>query len=1039
MKKKLFAVVIGLLLLFSTLLAVAGSFDDEEGIVFENELNDLADSAWPSFGRDERNTGRSPYDTSDISGMQKWRFSTGWIVRSSPVIAEDGTIYIGSRSNRLYAVNPDGTEKWNFTTGGNIDSTPAIGSDGTVYIGSHDSVFYAINPDGTEKWNFSTGGFIDGPAAIGSDGTVYFGSNDNNLYALDPNGNEIWNFTTGGNVRSSPAIAADGTLYFGSADGNLYALSPAGVELWNFTAGNTVRTPAIGDDGTIYVGSIDNRLYAINPDGSESWNFTTGNDVYSSPAIGSDGTIYVGSVNNRVYAVNPDGSEKWNFTTGGAVRSSPAISNDDIIYIGSNDNSLYAINSDGSERWSFSTGFNVYPSPAIGSDGTIYVSTLGSVALGGYLYAIGNMPFFDVNITAYDDEVYIGEEVTLEYTVTNTGVLGDTQDIIFRVAGEPVDVDPDITLNPGEVHTGQFTWTPEQAGNFRLRVDSDDTNQGVWVTVNPNPAFFQVTITSYQDNLILGDSMTLGYNIKNTGDESDTQNIFFYANGNLVDLELDETLDGQEEFNGTFSWTPVITGTFILEVNSDDDSDSVTVTVTDDAVDTYTLTVNIEGEGSVNQSPDQASYVDGTTVTLTAVPEDGWEFVEWTGDATGTDLETTVVMDDDKTVTATFVEEPPVTYTLTVSVIGDGSVTRDPLGDEFEEGTTVTLTAVPTAGWEFVGWSGDADGTALETTVLMDDDKTVTATFQTEDEVYELVIDSTDGGSVTTPGEGSFDRIEGTEVNLVAVADDHHEFVEWTGDVGTIDDTSSAETTITMNGDYSITAVFEPIEYELTVSSGSGGSVVTPGEGIFSYEYGEVVDLVAEADEDYEFVEWTGDIDTLADPASPTTNITIHGDYSITAVFETDLQEYTLTIEVQGQGTTDPAEGSHDYVEGRDVTVTATPSDGWRFVEWTGDATGTSLSITVTMDDDKSITAIFEEIEEEDDDDDDDDDDGILPFGGIGIGVLVVIIIIIILIVMLKKRGSGGDIALDDTTDDIGDDYIEEDEDYTTEDEDIEE
>jgi hypothetical protein len=73
---------------------------------------------------------------------------------------------------------------------------------------------------------------------------------------------------------------------------------------------------------------------------------------------------------------------------------------------------------------------------------------------------------------------------------------------------------------------------------------------------------------------------------------------------------------------------------------------------------------------------------------------------------------------------------------------------------------------------------------------------------------YDLTISSTAGGNVTDPGEGTFTYDEGTDVNLVATPDANYVFIEWTGDVGTISDVEDASTTITMNGDYSITANF---------------------------------------------------------------------------------------------------------------------------------------------------------------------------------------------------------------------------------------
>jgi len=77
----------------------------------------------------------------------------------------------------------------------------------------------------------------------------------------------------------------------------------------------------------------------------------------------------------------------------------------------------------------------------------------------------------------------------------------------------------------------------------------------------------------------------------------------------------------------------------------------------------------------------------------------------------------------------------------------------------------------------------------------------------------------------------------------------------------------------------------ETTEYDLIVSSTDGGSVTTPGEGTFTYDEGEVVDLVAEAHQGYRFVSWTGDVSTVANVSSASTTITMNNDYSITADF----------------------------------------------------------------------------------------------------------------------------------------------------------
>jgi len=311
-----------------------------------------------------------------VPGNLKWSYETGFLVSSSPTIGFDGTIYVGSWDDKLYALNPDGTLKWSYITGGYVNSSPAIGLDGTIYVGSNDDKLYALNPDGTLKWSYETGDSIISSPAIGFDGTIYVGSRDYKLYALNPDGTLKWSYETGRSIISSPAIGFDGTIYVGSYDGKLYALNPDGTLKWSYKTGGYVNSsPAIGLDGTIYVGSNDGKLYALNPDGTLKWSYITGGDVNSSPAIGFDGTIYVGSNHFELYALNPDGTLKWSYKTGFWIHSSPAIGFDGTIYVGSYDDKLYALNPDGTLKWSYITGGDVNSSPAIGFDGTIYVGS----------------------------------------------------------------------------------------------------------------------------------------------------------------------------------------------------------------------------------------------------------------------------------------------------------------------------------------------------------------------------------------------------------------------------------------------------------------------------------------------------------------------------------------------------------------------------------------------------------------------------------------------------------------------------------------
>src|SRR5262249_19744876 len=116
----------------------------------------------------------------------------------------------------------------------------------------------------------------------------------------------------------------------------------------------------------------------------------------------------------------------------------------------------------------------------------------------------------------------------------------------------------------------------------------------------------------------------------------------------------------------------------------------------------YSLNVAISGAGSVTKVPNQPLYDGGTGVQLTATPAADYVFQSWSGDASGSQNPLSVTMNTNKAITANFIP----TYVVDVSVVGQGTVTRNPDLPAYPDGSSVTLTATPAAGWHFVGWSG---------------------------------------------------------------------------------------------------------------------------------------------------------------------------------------------------------------------------------------------------------------------------------------------------------------------------------------------
>ena len=224
---------------------------------------------------------------------------------------------------------------------------------------------------------------------------------------------------------------------------------------------------------------------------------------------------------------------------------------------------------------------------------------------------------------------------------------------------------------------------------------------------------------------------------------------------------------------------------------------------------------------------------------------------------------------------------------------------------------------------------------------------------------YALTISSTEGGSVTVPGEGAYTYGAGTVVDLVAEAEQGYRFVNWTGDVDTVANVNAASTTITMNGEYSITANFIA-QYNLTISSTEGGQVTAPGEGTFTYDAGTVVTLLAAPDECYEFDGWAGD--AVTDPDSSTTTITMGSAKSVTARFA--IMRYELaTHSTDGGFVVTPGEGSFEYDCATTVALVAEPQEGYVFARWTGNVDAIAdinvASTMITMNHNYSVTADF--------------------------------------------------------------------------------
>jgi hypothetical protein len=291
---------------------------------------------------------------------------------------------------------------------------------------------------------------------------------------------------------------------------------------------------------------------------------------------------------------------------------------------------------------------------------------------------------------------------------------------------------------------------------------------------------------------------------------------------------------------------------------------------------TYTLIVAATN-GTVSKSPDQAQYDSGSTVALKAHPANGYHFLNWTGDASGTSDSIAVPMNGPKNITANFEINAANLFPLTISA-ANGSVTKTPDQSQYAAGTVVGLRAHPNTGYHFVSWGGDASGTMDSATILVNSPKNATATFAIT--TYQLTIRAGTGGTISAPSNSTVSVFSGAMTTVTAVANTGYKFSKWTVILGaaTIADSNSSSTAVILSsGDAVLQANFSPITYQLTINAGAGGKIAAPSSSPTTVDYGVATPIKATPDSGCKFIKWTiaNGSAAVADSNAASTTVTL--------------------------------------------------------------------------------------------------------------------------------------------------------------------
>lgn len=499
-------------------------------------------------------------------------------------------------------------------------------------------------------------------------------------------------------------------------------------------------------------------------------------------------------------------------------------------------------------------------------------------------------------------------------------------------------------------------WELENRQVGSLKNDEGDTNvftseKSGNETVTANVGSVALTTElEVKDHVLTTIKVSASQESAKVGDSIEFTAVGKDVKGNEMEINPEWVIDnGSGTLEKSIGTTNILSdaevGTTEIVVSQDDIFTTVKVTVEENE---YTLYKIALGNGTISSNPTGNTFTEGQSVTLTATPSSGWEFDHWEGSVRGTNKTVSITMNSDHTAKAVFKKIPQ--YTLFTSVSGEGGVQVSPAKENYIRGSVVNVKAVPANGWKFDHWEGDISGKNPEVNITMNNSKSVRAVFVKNN--YSLTVEVEGQGTVTkTPNQNSY--VTGTVVTLKANAKEGWKFDHWEGNISG----KNPEVKITIDKSKSVKAVFVNTRSSLTVEvEGQGTVTKTPNQDL--YENGTVVTLKAIPAEGWQFARWEG----AATGTNPEIEVTVDKTKTFKAVFTKIPVDYPLSVEIEGQGTVSKTPDQNAYREGSTVRLQAVPAEGWAFLRWEGDASGSTNPLTLTIDRQKQVKAVFAQV-----------------------------------------------------------------------------
>ncbi len=280
----------------------------------------------------------------------KLRYPTGGRILSVVYDGENEAVYVLSGDRYIYRFSPEGEYKSRTNIKEKPAASASIGYDHTLYAGTESGNLIAVNPAEKIIWKTDLAGRPEGNPVPDPDGNLYVVTDSSRLYCISHTGKTRYAVDIPARPVMAPVLSNSGIMIF-TDNSRIYLYSGEGVLKWEFLLSGRALSCTLGNN-ILYAGTETGTVAAVNMEGSKLWSTRVGDPVYSLVMPEKDRIAAVSGAS--LVSIGTDGKIIWKYN--GRVPFYSVCSGENVIAVSEAAGSALFLSGKGHPLGSVSSG-----------------------------------------------------------------------------------------------------------------------------------------------------------------------------------------------------------------------------------------------------------------------------------------------------------------------------------------------------------------------------------------------------------------------------------------------------------------------------------------------------------------------------------------------------------------------------------------------------------------------------------------------------------------------------------------------------------